>query len=257
MNFYENVIAAKDALEQENKKLQRQIDKAPPGILYCSRDAGRARDRWDIVQNGKRSFLPSSKRELAEKLAIKRLNAKKLDDNSRELKALDAYLRYHREGATDAEKLLQKSPAIADLIISLNPGSEWMKKPYKKNKAYQEHLTCKAPDGQMVRSKSEAEIIAVLIELGIPYRYECALTEDGQTYYPDFTLWLPEYDTFKYWEHLGRTDDPSYRNEAFNKIGWYIDHGIIPQENLILTYETKGHPFTLVKARSVAKYYFG
>lgn len=257
MNFYENVIAAKDALEQENKRLKRQIDKAPPGILYCSRNSERGRDRWDIVLNGKRSFLPFSQRELAEKLAVKRLNLKQLDDNSHELKALDAYLRYHRDGATGAEKLLQKSPAIADLIGSVNRGSDWMKKPYKKNKAYQEHLTCKAPDGQMVRSKSEAEIITVLIELGIPYRYECALTVDNQTYYPDFTLWLPEYNTVKYWEHLGRIDDPAYRNEASNKIGWYIDHGIIPQENLILTYETKGRPFTLVKARNIAKYYFG
>lgn len=257
MNFYESAIAAKDILEQENKKLQRQIDKAPPGILYCSRDSERHRDRWDIFQNGERSFLSSGKRDLAEKLAVKRLNVKKLADNSRELKALEAYLRHHRDGATDAEKLLQKCPAITELIVSMSQGSDWMKKPYKKNKAYQDSLTCKAPDGQMVRSKSEAEIITVLIELGIPYRYECALSEDGQTYYPDFTLWLPEYDVTRYWEHLGRMDDPAYRKEAFNKIGWYVDHGIIPQENLILTYETKDCPFTIVKARNVAKYYFG
>lgn len=255
MTIYEKAVAMQQILEKENRRLQKQIDEAPPGKIYCSRDNARGRVRWEVIEDGKCTYLPFAKRELAMQLAEKRLNVRKLSDNRQELKAIRAYLWHHHEGPSGTEKLLQKSPVLTSLIGSLNAGKEWMEKPYKKNPVFPEYLSISAPDGQTVRSKSEAEIITVLIELGIPYRYECAVIEDGKIYYPDFTLWLPEYNVIKYWEHLGKIDDPSYRKEAFHKISWYIDHGIVPQENLILSYETKDRPFTIVKARNIAKYY--
>lgn len=256
LTIYEKVIATQQILAQENQKLQKQVDASPDGTLNCCRDKARGRDRWDIAKDGKRTFLSCREKELASQLALKRLNLKKMEDNNRELKAIEAYLRYHREGTSGAEKLLQQSPALADLVKIDNSAADWMNKPYRKNTVYPEHLIFQAPDGQFVRSKSEVEIITVLIELGIPYRYECAVCNEGFTYYPDFTVWLPEYNILKYWEHLGRIDDPAYRKDNFNKISWYIDHSIIPQENLILTYETRSCPFTIVKARNIANYYF-
>lgn len=254
MTIYEKAVAAQSILEHENKTLQEQINSSPAGILYCGRENSPRRDRWYITKDKKRVFLPYSEKELATQLAWKRLNMKKLDDNNRELKAVRAYLRHHKEGPSNAEKLLQNCPALSDLIHSSSPGREWMQESYRKNNAYPEHLKFQAPDGQMVRSKSEAEIITVLIELGIPYRYECAVCDEGFTYYPDFTIRLQ--NVTKYWEHLGKVDDPVYRKENFRKISWYIDHGIIPQDNLILTYETRNCPFTIVKARNIASFYF-
>lgn len=256
MTIYEKAVAVQSALEHENEILQEQISTSPDGTLYCGRENSSRRDRWYMFMNGKRIFLPPDEKELATQLARKRLNTKKLDDNCQEIKAVRAYLRHHKEGRSNAEKLLQNCPALSDLICSSNPSREWMQESYRKNNTYPEHLRFQAPDGQMVRSKSEVEIMTVLIELGIPYRYECAVCDEGFTYYPDFTIWLPEQNSIKYWEHLGRIDDPSYRSDNFRKISWYIDHGIVPQDNLILTYETRDCPFTIVKARNFANFYF-
>lgn len=256
MTIYEKAVAAKYALEHENKKLQEQVSTSPEGVLYCGHENSRRQDRWYISKDGKRVFLPHSEKELATQLALKRLNIKRLEDNCQELKAVRAYLRHHKEGQSNAEKLLQNCPALSRLIQSCNPGSEWMQAPYRKNNAYPEYLKFQAPDGRMVRSKSEVEIVTVLMELGIPYRYECAVCDEGFTYYPDFTIWLPEHNITKYWEHLGKIDDPVYRKENFKKISWYIDHGIIPHDNLILTYETRNCLFTIVKARNIANFYF-
>lgn len=256
MTIYEKAVAVQSALEHENEILQKQIDMSPDGTLNCCRDYIRGRDRWYVAKDGQRISLPHSEKSLAVQLALKRLIIKKFEDNCQELKAVRAYLKHHKEGISGAEKLLQDCPAMADLICSGNSDRDWMHKPYRKNNAFPEHLIFQAPDGQMVRSKSEVEIVTVLLELGIPYRYECAVCEEGFTYYPDFTIWLPEQKITKYWEHLGKIDDLAYRRDNFKKISWYIEHGIVPQDNLILTYETRNCPFTIVKARNVANFYF-
>lgn len=47
-----------------------------------------------------------------------------------------------------------------------------------------------------------------------------------------------------YWEHFGMMDNPDYTKDYLWKMQFYINHGIIPNINLITTYETKDFPLT-------------
>ena len=45
-----------------------------------------------------------------------------------------------------------------------------------------------------------------------------------------------------YWEHFGMMDDPVYSKNAFSKLKLYVANDIVPNINLITTYETKDFP---------------
>jgi len=44
------------------------------------------------------------------------------------------------------------------------------------------------------------------------------------------------------WEHFGMMDDPTYAENAIQKIVTYEQNGFFPGKNLILTYECKNNP---------------
>ncbi len=72
----------------------------------------------------------------------------------------------------------------------------------------------------LVRSKSEAIISNLLVDRGIPFKYEEMLNApDGTMYLPDFTVMFrgEEY----YWEHVGRINDESYMAHWAKKEAWY------------------------------------
>ena len=79
----------------------------------------------------------------------------------------------------------------------------------------------------------------------IPFRYECRLDVGNRVYYPDFTIRHPLTGEFFYWEHCGRMDTPGYRSDYMNKMHTYINNGILPDHNLILTYESDNHPLDI------------
>ena len=108
----------------------------------------------------------------------------------------------------------------------------------------------------MVRSKSEVIIDMLLHTHKIPFRYEAPLHLDTITIYPDFTIRHPETGEFFYWEHFGLADQPEYRQNMLSKLDLYTSHGIIPNINLITTYETKNHPLSMEFVQKTVEYYF-
>ena len=74
--------------------------------------------------------------------------------------------------------------------------------------------------------------------------------------YPDFTIKHPKTGKIYYWEHFGRMDDPKYAQNAISKLESYIKNGIIPDIDLISTYETKEHPLDYEMIEKIVKEYF-
>lgn len=70
------------------------------------------------------------------------------------------------------------------------------------------------------------------------------LPAGGIDVYPDFTLRHPVTGEAFYREHIGRSDDSVYRASFLDKLNLYLAHGIIPDQNLILTWETGDHPLS-------------
>ena len=164
---------------------------------------------------------------------------------------------FHRK----SEKLLINDSEVHNLLKShFTPLSEelniWMLSPFKSNPTYPDGLNCNSISGHVLRSKSECMIDMLLYESNIPFRYECELTLNNHTIYPDFTIRHPRTGEVYYWEHFGMMDEPPYAKKAMSKLNLYIENQIIPSINLITTYETKDHPLDLTQIKSIINYYF-
>ena len=51
-------------------------------------------------------------------------------------------------------------------------------------------------------------------------------------------------------------DNPKYAKKAFKKLEVYQEHGIIPGENLIMTFETEQNPLSVAMVEKIIEYYF-
>ena len=189
---------------------------------------------------------------LASGLARRKFLLRQLEEIGNELDALQSYLSKHRppssldsllDDATLVNILKKELPAPeASLAETLD---KWVHEAYEKNPEHPENLIVPTVTGEMVRSKSEAMILMLLEYYGIPYRYECRLDIGRKAYYPDFTIRHPITGETFYWEHVGMLDKHSYRSDFLNKLHKYINNGLIPDHNLILTYESDDHPLDI------------
>ena len=96
---------------------------------------------------------------------------------------------------------------------------------------YEDSLIHRTSRGEMVRSKSEVIIANQLASTpGLEYEYERALTIDGTTKYPDFTIQDQKSGQTVYWEHCSMLHVPSYKRRWEEKLAWYRSHEVIPQD---------------------------
>lgn len=134
----------------------------------------------------------------------------------------------------------EKYPEIdPSYFLGIEGDGIWDGTAQSQNPHYEENLSIMSDKGVMMRSKSERIIAARLDYYEIPYAYEAPLKlRNGDTIYPDFTIINPVTKEKIYWEHFGMMDEKGYQENAFKKIKKLIENGIIPGENLIMTFET-------------------
>ena len=96
----------------------------------------------------------------------------------------------------------------------------------------------------------------LLSTLHIPYRYNCRLDIGGHVYYPDFTIRHPVTGRFYYWEHEEMLDHPACRSDFLTKLRIYMGNGILPDHNLILTYESGDDPLDITIAQDKIREFF-
>ena len=252
-------------LRNEKARLEKLIDDLPEGTLVSSRTrvGGKTYHKWyastTSPESGKRirRYIPRKKLKYARDLAHSQIYRKQIGEIDNELASLNAYLSKHRD--FDVYEILVDDPELMDLLMkdSSSPlssmaeeAAKWMKEDYEKNPYYPEALTVRAPNGTMVRSKSEAIIMMLLEKYGIAYRYECRLDVSGYTYYPDFTILHPITGEIIYWEHFGKVTDYGYVLDNIGKVKDYISYGIKPWNNLIMTFsnEKGGYDGKLIDA---------
>lgn len=260
----------KKRLLKEKQRLEKLISRAPKGdlIYSTSKTKGKTYYKWfvSLRQKGKKVhiYIPRSKHRLAQDLARKHLYQKKLEDTVRELEALDSYLKKHRANS-DIDRLIDL-PAIGNLLAADDPAIpvsmddelyKWKHAKYERNMEHPETLTVRTVDGNYVRSKSEALIYMLLLNYQIAFRYECRLDVGGYIYHPDFTIRHPVTGEIFYWEHIGKIDKPDKVIDFMQRLRVYINNGILPDHNLILTFESEGHPldFSIVQDK-IEEFFF-
>ena len=76
-----------------------------------------------------------------------------------------------------------------------------------------------------------------LYEFGLPFRYEEVMHFQNVDIAPDFTIRRADGKLF-YWEHEGMTNSERYVNWQQRKAQLYAGVGIVPWDNLIVTYDS-------------------
>ncbi len=257
--IYERILYEHEKLKNQISKIQSEINSLPKGKLQHQHNGNY--HKWYCSDGKSRFYIPQNNKQLIERLALKNYLNELSIDLSNEALALSNYLDFHDTYQSNVEKLLNSNPQYQDYLSSYlnttsNELSQWSNEAYDKNKAHPEHLIHKTNCGFYVRSKSEAIITMLLHNNQIPFRYECALSLNGITLYPDFTIRHPKTSILYYWEHFGKMDDPHYIKNASSKLDLYISNGIFPSVNLITTYETSTAPLDIELVENLINGYF-
>ena len=106
----------------------------------------------------------------------------------------------------------------------------------------------RAPDSEKARYLSKTEVkLAEKLELEHARRPN----------YPDFTILNPNNGKTYYYEHFGMMDDPNYQQDFLSKMRTFLNNGIYPGVNLIMSFETKDTPIDEVYVNHLLEYYFG
>ena len=256
---YDTVNNRIEKIKEELMKLELLQSQLPEGELICAKNE--TRYKWYLRNQGKSRYLPRKKRELAEKLALKRYYESKHEDLQCELEACEAYAHVVSSREADRAEQILLHPEYERLLAGEFTSrskelEEWRNADYERCQNHPENLLIKGTQGKLLRSKSEAMIDRVLFAEGIPFRYEEKIVLGGVILYPDFIIRHPKTGDFFYWEHFGMMDNAEYISHACKKIKTYCENGIIPSINLILSYETKEHPFGINEVERTVKQYF-
>lgn len=143
---------------------------------------------------------------------------------------------------------------IRDLIRPIiKPSDDWQNLPFERKPADDRHIY-KTQKGEFVCSKSELMIANTLFELGIPYRYECALKmKDGLVFHPDFTILKVKTNEVFYHEHCGMLGRERYSDDFIIRLKEYAKIGIYPGVNLSLSFESENVGIDLPNVRTLFK----
>lgn len=254
----DNLLLRQQEITAEITEVQKQIDSLPDGKLICVQNGKYG--KWFNSQKKGYSYIPTKDKEFAGQLAIKSYLACRIEDLKDEQNAIKSYLKHYDSQHLRTHELLSK-PVYQNLLSKyFQPLSqeldEWCKMPYEHNTQNPENLIHESISGNILRSKSEAMIDMLLYQLKIPYRYECQLNLNGTILYPDFTIRHPYNGKLYYWEHFGMMDSPFYVQNYLKKMRTYLENGIIPDIDLITSFETKDRPLTSQKVQKLINNYF-
>lgn len=113
---------------------------------------------------------------------------------------------------------------------------EWIDSPYEMSTYKPELRTHITSRGERMRSKGEVGISELMYKHNVPFRYEPVIHIGKYTLALDFlALRTRDFKLF-YWEHCGMPDDEEYMKRHKWKLELYESQGIVPWDNLIITY---------------------
>ena len=135
----------------------------------------------------------------------------------------------------------------------LNELEAWARAPYKISDYMPEGREHTTSRGLKVRSKSEAAICEALYKFEVPFRYEEELVVGRHKYAPDFVVRSQKNGKLFYWEHCGLTSSRDYMDRHYRKMQDYEKFGIVPWDNLIVTYDGEGGTINLAWIEAIIK----
>jgi len=244
MELKEILDKEKTRLNNIKEECEKKLVDVPDGCLRLGKSQGSVQYYHRIKGGGRNGvYIPKEKIELAKQLAQKTYNKKVLKIAEKRLNQLKFILKDYNNDEIELV-YLKEHPERRKLIEPVEKPyqqqlEEWLQESYAGIPFKNDASVITTNKGMRVRSKSEKIMADYFDSVGLKYKYECPLElKPYGIVYPDFTFLSPETGKEIYWEHEGMMDNPEYARTAVMKIRSYESNGILPGENLILTFET-------------------
>lgn len=242
-------------LDLEIENCRKQLALAPEGSVFSRKiteDTYRYFKRVRLSDGSEKElYLGKKDRTEAVALAQKMHTEKRLQDLLQEKKLLRSVLTY-QDTEPAADTFLKSHPGISKLLAESQENKlsddnlRWKAMPYDRNPNYPEQL--KYPTiipGLLVRSKAEADIVSRLEFFGVPYHYDEVMNFNGKKIAMDFLCLNITTGNIWYWDHRGMLNHPDYIRKTLYCENIFLNAGIVPWINMIVTTETLEHPLDL------------
>ena len=275
MDIYKNKV---EELHNDFKKLlmdsEREIQRMPSGNLRCYRHQGRLVFRHAERLDGITALHginrnPELIAQLARKEYLQKLHDaaewdagllnqlmgryKSLDPNDIFESMSRAERKVPDHSFLAAGKVLPDDFFEEKRAARMEEHRKWAMEKYEQSTYKPEEKIHLTSSGVYVRSKSEALISEKLFDREVPNRYEQIIRLDGRRYAPDFTFQDASGDWF-FWEHAGKMNETEYVRRHLKKRSMYERFGIVPWENLIITYDTVDGGINMALIDSIIRY---
>ena len=244
MVYKEQLQSIYSDMQRQKSLLEKEQDYLPDGYLNIRTYNQKSYYTWQIPKGGRRkkTFRKgiTKDKEQVNKLVRKRYLDDAIIRINKDIRLLEALLSQYKEidEGSVMKEYIQKHPDLKDGLRYGNMSDEeWMANYIKPVNFYEDGLKSTFSSGSKMRSRGEIIIASRLEFFGIPYRYEAKIPHPDVNRVSDFTIRRPRDGKIFYWEHLGKTTDMKYLEENIRKLREYVDIGITPWDNLIITYD--------------------
>ena len=243
MQYKEQLETIASNMKRQRDLLTAELDELPEGMLFIESKNGtyyysqripkggnhKKEHRFSINNDNDMIFSLTRKKYISVALPALEKNISKIETLADKLVLTDE--------ESVMREFISKYPQLANGIYRADDDlNEWQRDFTPIEGYFEEDLKSVTGKGMKTRSVGELYIASCLDKLGIPYRYEAPLGIPDLSYLPDFTIIRPRDRKLFYWEHFGLTDSDEYIKNALAKGRDYIQYGIVPWDNLIMTY---------------------
>ncbi len=255
MNMNMEIIAGMEKrigeLDQAIKEARNEEGEFPEGRLKILSTVY-GTNYYHVAEGGETEmhYISRADSDLIAGLAQKKYNQKFLKAAQAEQERLKKTVSWLARNNADNvyEKLTpQRQELVSPYIMSNREiAQKWQSEPFEASTYKPEKKIYETRRGEMVRSKGEAILADILLELGIPYRYEQLVYLKGDIVKaPDFTMLDVPRRGIIYMEHFGMLEDKKYLLRNLIKLDLYRRNGIYTGKNLIVTHEAEGAPMDI------------
>lgn len=152
-------------------------------------------------------------------------------------KAVDRYVEFDEDSVM--REFTSAHPRLQEAIFrNRQIDVDWAGNYVQAKSLFDSDRTSLAGDKTLMRSRGEIIIAEKLRQYDIPFRYEAEFNIPDIPYVPDFMIKRPRDGKIFYWEHFGDVNDEDYMKRNEIKLEVYERYGIVPWDNLIITYDT-------------------
>lgn len=251
-----------EELTQEYERMlafiEQELKTAPEGRLEVR--VTRTGNQYCVVKPSGREYLSKKEVDRIRRLAQKNYYEKVLRTLRKAVKRNRKLLEMKQESSVAGiyqKMIVARRDLITPLTSPINEFIErWSKVSYEGKPFEDGDPVHYAKNGLRVRSKSEATIVDLLLDYGVPFRYEYPMYLKGLgKVYPDFIVINKRTGEEIIWEHFGKMDDWKYANDMVKRVETYHYNGYFEGKNLIYTLESARNPFGARDARRIIEQY--